>query len=87
MIVNSRNNRNFTTTEEADICCYAYEGLKIEFFENMAWFTMEDRIGVQIFAISDNEYLVHQETACDIYITDSLQDAMDDAVEVLLTTS
>lgn len=52
----------------------------------MFWLTMEERPGVQVFAISQNEYLVHQETASEIYITDDIKDALDAAAEILATS-
>jgi hypothetical protein len=85
--VKSFSNRDFTTTEEADISCYELpEGVKREFFDNMTWLTKEGVPGVQIFAIGDNLYLCHQETSCELYITDHLKDAIDAACEILATS-
>lgn len=88
-IVQSSTNRDFTTTEEADICTVSYDKVSIQFFGNMAWFEHVDRPnedGVQIFAIGDNQYLCHQVTSCQLYITNSLRDAMDQAAETLYTS-
>jgi hypothetical protein len=87
-IVQSHSNRDFTMTEELDIYCARYDKLKMEFFGNMAWFEHVDRPnedGVQIFAIGDNLYLCHQVTSCNVYVTNSLKDAMDQAAETIYT--
>lgn len=83
---NSRNSRNFTQNEISIATGVVYQDITTEVLENMFWLTMEERPGVQVFAISQNEYLVHQETASEIYITDDIKDALDAAAEILATS-
>jgi hypothetical protein len=89
-LVSSRTNREWATTEEADLSCAVYVGVSIEVFDNMAWFTSTSEFcthqGAQVFATGDNEYIVHGVSAAEIYVTNSLKDAMDMAAEFCITT-
>ena len=85
----TKSNRNWTTSEEADLSCYKAPDVKINVYEDFAHFsetgTPTDLYGVMIFAIGDNQYLAHQAHAAQVWITDSLQDCCDAAAEMVIT--
>lgn len=84
----NRVNRNFTTTEEADLSCASYNNVFIEVMEDCAIFRHAGSVteDVFIFATGDNEYVVHQSSSCHVVITDELKDAMDTAAEIIYTS-
>lgn len=89
-MVTNQTNRNWTTTEKADISCYKAEDVIVECNEDLAVLSstghMDDPYLVQVFAIGDNLYIAHQACAASIYYTDSLKDCLDTACEMIYTS-
>lgn len=85
----STSNRTFTMTEEADICCYKANDIQVECLDDMAWLRHSsgerEEFSVQVFAVADNVYIAHQISSAQIYVTDSLIDSLDAAVEMIIT--
>ena len=63
--------RDFTTTETLDL-----ESAGFTTYENMAWLESKGLTGVQVFAVGDNLYLLHQETSCEVHFRDNLRNVI-----------
>jgi hypothetical protein len=82
-------NRDWSTSEEADISCYKAPFVKIECWENTALVQRNPEkpeiadeyieFDVYVYAVADNLYLATKTMGGRVYLTDTLQDCLDTA--------
>lgn len=75
-------NRDWSTSEEADISCYSAPNVGVECWEDTALVTRNEEtteFDVYVTAIADNVYIASQAANGRIYATDSLRDCLDTA--------
>lgn len=82
-------NREFTTTEEADLSCYGWgeHGCWLELSEDYGTVEHFDGVDkVSFWALGDNHYAaMHNKKFTKVYNTNSLKDLMDWVVEAIIT--
>lgn len=81
--------RNFTTSEEADLSCYnTGDSVQCEVYDNFAKFEHFDGASsCALYAIGDNDYLVvHVQNFGQVHCFDNLERAAQAAVEICETS-
>jgi hypothetical protein len=83
--VTNGQGREFTASETSDMECYEAPDIKVTVYDRFTFVsTSASKANAYIWAIGDNLYIVHStEYIGNIFWTDSLQDALDTAAEIV----